>query len=215
MERNVKTAYIWISVYIILLSVLKILFALLFTYISFVIVLMALVSAVIISVIVWRHPLSDKLLYLQSFLNMIGGSALGVLVAFWLSDQVRLVSFLIPMAVIDLVSFTRFGKWTFNRKLMENNTVVKRLSVCLPVPGFSGLYPMTGIGDVFCFSLIVGATVKIWGIEAVWIAVVAILAGQVLNVIVMLTIKGRSWYRGIPATTLPVLFFVAATLTLL
>ena len=205
-------AYFWISLYIILLSVSKILFALLFSYVTLVVLLAVIACAILISFWTWRQPLSDKLLYLQSILNMVGGSALGVLAAFWLSDQIRLISFLIPMAVMDLVSFTRFGKWTFNRKLMEKNTMVKRLSVCLPVPGFSGLYPMTGIGDVFCFSLITGASVRMWGIHAAWIAMASILAGQVINVIVMLFIKGKSWYRGIPATTLPVLFFVVATI---
>jgi len=123
-----------------------------------------------------------------------------------------LISFLIPIAIIDFISFTRFGRWTPNWKLIENKTFAKRLSVCMPIPGFSGLYQITGIGDMFVFALIVGATLKIWGIHVAWMAISAIIVGQIPNIIGMLSFKNKPWYRGIPATSFPVLIFVTIVL---
>jgi len=96
--------------------------------------------------------------------------------------------------------------------LIENKTIAKMLSICMPIPGFSGLYQITGVGDMFVFALIVGSTLKIWGIHAIWMAISAIIVGQIPNLIGMLSFKNKPWYRGIPATSLPVLIFVITIL---
>ena len=56
----------------------------------------------------------------------------------------------------------------------------------MPIPGFSGFYQITGIGDMFVFALIEGATLKIWGIHAIWMAISAIIVGQMLLVCYLL-----------------------------
>ena len=177
-------------------------------------VIIALAIVIVSAIWTWRQPFQDNILYLHlhDVSNMLGGILLGILAAYWLSSQEKLISFLIPIAIIDFISFTRFGRWTPNRKLIENKTFAKRLSVCMPIPGFSGFYQITGIGDMFVFALIVGATLKIWGIHAIWMAISAIIVGQIPNVIGMLSFKNKPWYRGIPATSFPVLIFVTIVL---
>ena len=147
-------------------------------------------------------------MYLHDVSNMLGGVLLGILAAYWLSSQEMLVGFLIPIAIIDFISFTRFGRWTPNRKLIENETLAKRLSICMPILGFSGLYQITGVGDMFVFALITGSTLKIWGVFAIWMAITAIIVGQIPNIIGMISFKSKPWYRGIPATSSPILIFI-------
>ncbi|MCD6466542.1 MAG: hypothetical protein J7L10_01315, partial [Methanomicrobia archaeon] len=201
-----------ISFYIILLSLANILLAFLISHLSILLIIIALAIVIVLAIWTWRQPFQDNVLYLHDVSNMLGGILLGILAAYWLSSQEKLISFLIPIAIIDFISFTRFGKWTPNRKLIENKTFAKRLSICMPIPGFSGLYQITGVGDMFVFALIVGATLKIWGIHAIWMAISAIIVGQIPNLIGMLSFKNKPWYRGIPATSLPVLIFVITIL---
>jgi|GEM_PF-2237923 len=210
-NRN-KFAYFWISFYIIMLSLANILLAFLISHLSILLIIITLAIVMLLGIWAWRQPFQDNVLYLHDVSNMLGGILLGILAAYWLSSQEKLISFLIPIAIIDFISFTRFGKWTPNRKLIENKTIAKRLSICMPIPGFSGLYQITGVGDMFVFALIVGSTLKIWGIHAIWMAISAIIVGQIPNLIGMLSFKNKPWYRGIPATSLPVLIFVITIL---
>ena len=210
-NRN-KFAYFWIIFYIIMLSLTNILLAFLISHLSILSIIIALAIVIVLAIWTWRQPFRDNVLYLHDVSNMLGGILLGILAAYWLSSQEKLISFLIPIAIIDFISFTRFGRWTPNRKLIENKTIAKRLSICMPIPGFSGLYQITGIGDMFVFALIVGATLKIWGIHAIWMAISAIIVGQIPNIIGMLSFKNKPWYRGIPATSFPVLIFVTIVL---
>ena len=210
-NRN-KFAYFWIIFYIITLSLTNILLAFLISHLSILSIIIALAIMIVLGIWAWRQPFQDNILYLHNVSNMLGGILLGILAAYWLSSQEKLISFLIPIAIIDFISFTRFGRWTPNRKLIENKTIAKRLSICMPIPGFSGLYQITGIGDMFVFALIVGATLKIWGIHAIWMAISAIIVGQIPNIIGMLSFKNKPWYRGIPATSFPVLIFVTIVL---
>ncbi|MCW7077796.1 MAG: hypothetical protein OCU22_01500 [Canidatus Methanoxibalbensis ujae] len=210
-NRN-KFAYFRIIFYIIMLSLTNILLAFLISHLSILSIIIALAIVIVLAIWTWRQPFRDNVLYLHNVSYMLGGILLGILAAYWLSSQEKLISFLIPIAIIDFISFTRFGKGTPNRKLIENKTIAKRLSICMPIPGFSGLYQITGIGDMFVFALIVGATLKIWGIHAIWMAISAIIVGQIPNIIGMLSFKNKPWYRGIPATSSPVLIFVTIVL---
>ncbi len=210
-NRN-KFAYFRIVFYIIMLSLTNILLAFLISHLSILLIIITLAIVILLGIWTWRQPFQDNVLYPHDVSNMFGGVLLGILAAYWLSSQEKLISFLIPIAIIDFISFTRFGRWTPNRKLIENKTFAKRLSICMPIPGFSGLYQITGIGDMFVFALIVGATLKIWGIHAIWMAISAIIVGQIPNIIGMLSFKNKPWYRGIPATSSPVLIFVTIVL---
>ena len=154
-NRN-KFAYFWIIFYIIMLSLTNILLAFLISYLSILSIIIALAIVIVLAIWTWRQPFQDNVLYLHDVSNMLGGILLGILAVYWLSSQEKLISFLIPIAIIDFISFTRFGRWTPNRKLIENKTIAKRLSVCMPIPGFSGFYQITGIGDMFVFALIEG-----------------------------------------------------------
>jgi len=158
-EKNKnKFAYFRIIFYIIMLSLTNILLAFLILHLSILSIIIALAMVIVLIIWTWRQPFQDNVLYPHDVSNMFGGVLLGILAAYWLSSQEKLISFLIPIAIIDFISFTRFGKGTPNRKLIENKTIAKRLSICMPIPGFSGLYQITGIGDMFVFALIVGAT---------------------------------------------------------
>jgi len=191
-----------------MLSLANILLASLISHLSIPLIIMFLATVTVLTIWAWQRSFQDNILYLHDVSNMFGGVLLGILAAYWLSSQEKLISFLIPIAIIDFISFTRFGRYTPNRKLIENITVAKRLSICMPIPGFSGLYQITGIGDMFIFALITGATLKIWGISALWMAITAIIVGQIPNIIGMLSFKNKTWYRGISATSFPILLFI-------
>ena len=210
-NRN-KFAYFWITFYMIMLSLVNILLASLISHLSIPLIIMSLAIVTVLTIWAWRQSFRDNILYLHDISNMLGGILLGILAACWLSSQEILISFLVPIAIIDFISFTRFGGWSPNRKLGENIPLAKRLSICMSIPGFSGLYQITGVGDMFVFALITGATLKIWGISAIWMAITAIIVGQIPNIVSMLYFKSKSWYRGIPAASFPILIFIIITL---
>lgn len=61
---------------------------------------------------------------------------------------------------------------------------------------------------MFFYALIVGAAIKIGDASSIWVALSAIIFGQIINVTCMLFFKDKPWYRGIPATLLPALIFI-------
>ena len=175
-------------------------------------IIVATVVVIVVNIWAWREELRKSVLYVHSILNLLGGAFVGVIVASWLSGLSGLITFLVSFSAMDLISFTKFGKWTLNRKLMGNGPLLKRLSVSLPYPGFPDLYPIIGVGDIFCFALIAGGALQIWRASFLWIAIVAVGVGQVLNVALVVLFRNRSWYRGLPATVFPVLIFVLVAL---
>jgi len=107
-NRN-KFAYFWIIFYIIMLSLTNILLAFLISHLSILSIIIALAIVIVLAIWTWRQPFQDNVLYLHDVSNMLGGILLGILAAYWLSSQEKLISFLIPIAIIDFISFTRFG----------------------------------------------------------------------------------------------------------
>ena len=194
------------------LGLLAVLLAFLVSLLLFPTNVIAIVVIMVVNVWAWRQRLRESILRMHSILNLLGGVLFGVIAASLLSGLSGLITFLIGFSVMDLISFTRFGKWTPNRKLMESGSLLRRLSVSLPYPGFPKLYPIVGVGDIFCFALIAGAALQIWGVSFLWVAIVSVGVGQVLNVAFMALFRNRSWYRGLPATVLPVLIFVLIAL---
>ena len=130
-NRN-KFAYFWISFYIIMLSLANILLAFLISHLSILLIIIILAIVMLLGIWAWRQSFQDNILYLHDVSNMFGGILLGILAAYWLSSQEKLISFLIPIAIIDFISFTRFGRWTPNRKLIENKTFAKSYRFACP-----------------------------------------------------------------------------------
>ncbi|RLC66942.1 MAG: hypothetical protein DRI52_11390 [Chloroflexi bacterium] len=212
-ERKPNHAYlVWAGFYMGLLSLVNILLAFLISLLPTFLLAITAGAIAILIVWAWRQGLRNSILHVHSVLNMLGGAALGVLAAHWLADQARVIEFLAGFAVMDFISFTRFGKWTLNRKLMQSGPLLRRLSVSLPLPGFSEPYPIIGIGDIFCFALIVGATLQIWGPSFLWMAVGAVGLGQALNVACLALFRHKPWYRSLPTTSFPVLIFILTVL---
>lgn len=203
-----QMALLWISFYIIVLSFVDIVLTFLIFKLPFFLVLATFVSVLTLAIWLWRRSVKDISVYFYSILNMFGGVLLGVLLTYWISGEDRLISFLIGIAVMDLITFTKLGRWTPHRRLIESKGIIEKLSICAPIPVISKLIPIIGIGDIFCYALMVGATLKIWGVSSLWIPIVSIFLGQILNIFGIFSFRSKPWYRGIPATTLPILFFV-------
>ena len=94
-----------------------------------------LVIVIVSAIWAWQQPFQDNIYpHLHDVSNMLGGILLGILAAYWLSSQEKLINFLIPIAIIDFISFTRFGRWTPNRKLIENKTSCLKRRCALGTP---------------------------------------------------------------------------------
>ena len=119
-ERKPNHAYlVWAGFYMGLLSLVNILLAFLISPLPTFLLAITAGAIAILIVWAWRQGLRNSILHVHSVLNMLGGAALGVLAAHWLADQARVIEFLAGFAVMDFISFTRFGKWTLNRKLAD------------------------------------------------------------------------------------------------
>ena len=95
-------------------------------------IVIATVVIMVANVWAWRQGLQKSILRMHSVLNLLSGTLLGVIIASLLSGLSGLIAFLVGFSTMDLISFTRFGKWTLNRKLMGSAPLLRRLSVSDP-----------------------------------------------------------------------------------
>ncbi|WFR56831.1 hypothetical protein QA584_24985 [Anaerocolumna sp. AGMB13025] len=160
-------------------------------------------------IVLWLKPLSRKLLYILNVLNCLASVSLAyLLITAFIKSVDSFVAFIIILVVMDVFSFTKAGKKTPNAKLISNNNALPRLSICLPVPGKPGLQPIIGVGDLYFYGTISVFSIHHFGMSVFGYIVLLILAGQLINILLISNIKEKVWYKGFPATLFPGILYL-------
>jgi hypothetical protein len=161
--------------------------------------------------VVWKKPLSKKLLYINNLLLIFASLCIThILIFVFALSTDSLIGVLAGVAIMDFISFTRAGRITLNAKLVGNMNLLARFSIVLPVPKKPGLQPIIGVGDLTYYSLITMFFLKTDGITAGLISALIIFVGQCVNIIFIAIMKKRQWAKGFPATMFPGLFILIA-----
>ena len=160
-------------------------------------------------VVLWIKPLSRKLLYLLNVLNCLASVSFAyLLITVFIKSVDSFFSVVIIIVVMDVFSFTKAGKNTPNARLINKNNTLARLSICLPVPGKLGLQPIIGVGDLYFYSAISVFSLHIFSANFFWYILLLVLAGQLINILLISLIKNKTWYKGFPATLFPGIFYL-------
>lgn len=210
-KQNQRNHYLWEYSYILCLSIVIGLLPFLFTKLPIQLVIGILVITVCGVLMVWKRPLSKKLLYFNNFLLLCAPLCITYIISSLFAHSMdNFIGIIAGVAIMDVFSFTRFGRKTPNAKLSNNTNSLARLSVCLPVPKKPGLQPVIGVGDLTYYSFITTFSLRMGGITAGIIAVFIIFIGQIVNIIFIEIMKKRQWKKGFPATLFPGLFTILA-----
>lgn len=186
----------------------------LFIRLSFQFVLVLLVITLIGVLVVWKKPLSKKLLYINNILLLCAPLCISyVLSISFIHDMDTFIGMVAAVVIMDVFSFMKLGKNTLNAKLSGNINSLARLSICLPVPKKSGLQPIIGVGDLNYYSFIVIFSLKTGGPSTGLSAFFILLMGQIVNLICIAIMKKRQWKKGFPATLFPGIFIVIAMIS--
>ena len=199
----------WELSYILILTALMMALAAWVRWLPVQLVFAVLAAALAANIGIWKRRISRTVIYLHNGLNMISAPAL----AYLLSSSIFAVESTVICAVVgivamDLISFTKKGRFTLNAKLMAQYTTAARLSICLPVPGKRGLTPVIGAGDLVFYAVLTMVSLRSAGEAGPLFAELIILGGQLLNIAVILAVKDRTGFKGFPATLMPGLLFV-------
>ncbi|MFA9465606.1 MAG: hypothetical protein ACERKN_15080 [Velocimicrobium sp.] len=160
-------------------------------------------------VVLWIKPLSRKLLYLLNVLNCLASVSFAyLLVTAFIKSVDSFFTVVIIIVVMDVLSFTKAGKHTPNARLINKNNTLARLSICLPVPGKPGLQPIIGVGDLYFYSAISVFSLHIFSANFFGYILLLVLAGQLINILLISLIKNKTWYKGFPATLFPGIFYL-------
>lgn len=130
------------------------------------------------------------------------------------------IQMLLPMMVyiclLDVYSFTRKGKNTFNAKLVNSNTWSRKLIVY--GRSFKNGSPVAtkGLGDYFWYAFSFSTIYSKFGQLIGLYSIIAIVLGLIINLLIICRIYKYTWYKGFPATTGPLgLCFILVVIVLL
>ncbi len=109
------------------------------------------------------------------------------------------------ISVMDILSFTKYGKHTINARAMSNVHFMSKLIVYGKEKN-DVLVPTCGIGDYFYYSLWISGIHTVSGsIYAYLLAVCMILLGSCIHYAIIMRLCQRENYKGFPGTIFPFL----------
>lgn len=209
MSKNSTKKLTWEYGYMLGMTAISGILAFLMNKMSLPVILILFVVDLAGIIVLWLKPLSRKLLYILNVLNCLASvSFADLLITAFIKSVDSFVAFIIILVVMDVFSFTKAGKKTPNAKLISNNNALPRLSICIPVPGKPGLQPIIGVGDLYFYGTISVFSIHHFGMSVFGYIVLLILAGQLINILLISNIKEKVWYKGFPATLFPGIFYL-------
>jgi hypothetical protein len=110
----------------------------------------------------------------------------------------------IVVSIQDVLSFTKFGKWTTNARTMSNTNFMAKLILYFKSIKDGHLIPIKGMGDFLFYSIWIS---KIYyyksNILYVLIAFAAVFIGTLIDYVIISKIYMKENYKGFPATIIP------------
>lgn len=143
-------------------------------------------------------------LFVNGLISALAVLCLGVLVGENI-DLEGIIALGAAISVMDVLSFTKYGKHTVNAKAMSNVHFMSKLIVYGKGKG-TILIPTRGIGDYFYYAMWIAG---IWNVSnELWayiVAAVMIFLGTMIDYFFIGRLSQREDYKGFPATVIPFL----------
>lgn len=158
--------------------------------------------SIIVFLFIITRKVATQHLIVYSWISLACVTALGVAIG-----RFNFIEIILPMmiyvCVIDIFSFTRFGKNTLNAKVMNSNKWLPRLLVY--GRSFKSGEPVAtkGFGDYLWYSIAFATIHKTYGKTIGLCAIIGIIFGVIINLIIISRIYKYTWYKGFPATVGP------------
>ncbi len=132
MKKNQSTYLLWEYGYMWSVTIVACALSYLCKYLKAEILLPSLSILLVWVILLWKKPISKKVLYQLNVLNLFGAVMLGSILSFIVSKDI-MIGIIFGVVIMDVLSFTKYGKNTLNAKLSERTNSLARLSICLPV----------------------------------------------------------------------------------
>ena len=157
---------------------------------------------IIIFTLVITRKITGRHLILNSWICLACIMACGVAAGRLIYIEI-ILPMIIYVCVLDVISFTRFGKKTTNAKLMNSNKWLPRLLVYGRSFKAGQPVPTKGFGDYLWYSITFATIYTTYGKTIGLVAILAIIIGVLINLMIINRIYKYIWYRGFPATVAP------------
>ena len=120
-------------------------------------------------------------------------------------DAESLISVGVGISLVDVLSFTKYGRKTLNAKAMSNTNLLAKL-ILYGKNKEGKLIPTTGFGDYLYYSVWVSGVAMLTGSPLhTALGAALIYIGTGLNCLVISRLYKKENYKGLPATILPFL----------
>lgn len=196
MDDKIKKAYIWSIIYLLLeflvIYIFKFILSDKFLYIGIIGIIYILINLFFIKY-------KRERLFINGILSFITVIFIGILLGNDLALE-EIIGIGVAISIVDVLSFTKYGKNTLNAKAMSNINFMSKLIV-YGKGKKDKLYPTCGIGDYLYFSLWISGLSK--NVSIFIFFCIAILVGNLINNFIVYKLHNNKNYKGIPATIIP------------
>lgn len=199
-----QTRYIqgvkWSIFYMIIYSI----FTILFNYIEPKILKITLGTIGLIFVVIYAFCIKYKKerLFLFGLISMFAVMHIGIALGSLLKIE-SIITIGVTISIMDVLSFTKYGKNTPNAKAMSNINFMSKLIVYGKTKN-NALIPTRGLGDYLYYALwiagIYTVSDKLW---AYAVAALLIFIGALADCIIIGFMYKKESYKGFPATIIP------------
>ncbi|MDY5986760.1 hypothetical protein [Sporofaciens sp. SGI.106] len=195
-------AIIWSASYIVLYGILTIVGNLFFT--DTLIIICGLAGGLYILINAFFIKYKRERLFINGLISAFAVLCLGILFGKNL-DFEGVLAIGAAMSIIDIISFTKYGKHTMNARAMSNVHFMSKLIVYGKEKN-DVLIPTCGIGDYLYYAMwISGIHTVSDSIYAYILAAIMILLGSGIHYAIIVKLCQRENYKGFPGTIFPFL----------
>ena len=199
-DEKYKKSVIWSCAYMVLFAMLGIL--LIYGVSEKILIGVSIVGIIFIIINSFIVKYNRARLFINGLIQFVAVITLGV----WVGKSIQLsevVGMGAAISIMDILSFTRYGKHTTNAKAMSNIQFMSKLIVYGTGKGDT-LYPTRGLGD-FCYYSIWLAGIGSLGKGVIGYVVIsmAIFIGTLCDCIIVNYLRKKETYKGFPATVIP------------
>lgn len=160
---------------------------------------------VIFLIIYIRKPYKKEYLVINSWLCMIFIIFIGSLIGRFIPLS-TLIVFSIGISIVDIISFTKVGSKTANAKVMVNKNSMAKLIVYGKSFKNNNPIPTKGLGDFLFYTILLSGIYKLSSdSNFILYGTGLIFLGCTINWIIVCFIYNKKWYKGFPATFIPLI----------
>lgn len=166
---------------------------------------MSSIIGVIFLIIYIKKPYKKEYLVINSWICMIFIIFIGSLIV-KIVPLSSLIGVIIGIPIFDIISFMKIGSKTTNAKVMSNKNLMAKLIVYGKSFKNNKAVPTKGLGDFLFYTILLSGIYKVSNdSNVVFYGACLIFLGCAINWIIVCFIYNKKWYKGFPATFIPLI----------